>query len=111
MVPDRSYIKFTLATSATGTLNVIGGTFVINFIVDNVGGAVLPIARNVHIRQGVKLNTGTSERKAIDTFCSSAVFTSSTGIATTSSTTFTICIPFISSFETTKVIPLAVLNG
>ena len=111
LVPDRSYIKFTLATSATGTLSVNGGTAVINSIVDNFGGAVLPIARNVHIKQGVKLQSGTSERKAIDTYCQSATFGSGSGLAVTAASSLTICMPFMSSFETDKVIPLAVLNG
>ena len=108
---DRSYCKFTLSTSATGTLSVNGGTAVINSIVDNFGGAVLPIARNVHIKQGVKLQSGTSERKAIDTYAQSCTFGSGTGLAVTAATSLTICMPFMSSFETDKVIPLAVLNG
>ena len=111
MVLDRSYIKFTLSTSATGTLSVNGGSSVINSISDNFGGCVLPQQRNFHIKQGVKLQSGTSNRKAIDTYCQSSTFASATGVATSDSTVFTICMPFVSSFETDKVIPLAVLNG
>ena len=37
MVLDRSYIKFTLSTSATGILSVNGGSACINSISDNVG--------------------------------------------------------------------------
>ena len=114
MVLDRSYIKFNLVCSVTGgNLNVNGGSACINSVVDSVGGCVLPISRNVHIKQGIKLQTGTSERRAIDTLCSSAKFDSDTGLAqpTPANTGLTMCIPFISSFETEKVVPLAVLNG
>ena len=111
MVLDRSYIKFTLTPSATGTLNVNGGSSVINQITDNIGGCVLPVKRNVHISNGIKLQSSTSERKSIDTYCQKAVFTSGTGYALTAATAETICIPFMSSFETDKIIPLAVLNS
>ena len=111
LIPDRSYVKFTLATSTTGTLSVNGGSACISSIVDNFGGAVLPIARNVHIKQGVKLQSGTSERKAIDTYAQSCTFDSATGLAVTAATSLTICMPFMSSFETDKILPLAILNG
>lgn len=111
MIPERSYCKFTLTCTATsGTLSVNGGSAVINSVSDNFGGAVLPLARNFHIKQGIKLQTGTSERKAIDTYCQSATFASVTGLALSTSP-LTICMPFVSSFETSKVIPLAILNG
>lgn len=111
LIPSRSYVKFTLATSTTGTLSVNGGSSCINSVVDNIGGCVTPISRNFHIQQGVKLQSSTSERKAIDTYCQNATFSSTTGSAVTAATSLTICMPFISSFETDKIIPLAILNG
>ena len=78
---------------------------------DNLGGCVLPVKRNVHISNGIKLQSATSERKAIDTYAQSATFGASTGLAVTAATSLTICMPFVSSFETDKVMPLAVLNG
>jgi hypothetical protein len=110
MVLDRSYIKFNLACSTTGNLSQAGGSAVFNSIVDNIGGSVLPISRNVHIKENIKLQSATSERKAVDKFCQSSSF-DGTGLGVTSATSLTVCMPFISSFETDKVIPLAVLNG
>ena len=111
LVPSRSYMKFNLLASTTGTLSVGGGSSCINSIVDSLSGSVLPIARNFHIKENIQLQTGTLERKAVDTFCQSSTFGSGTGLAVTSATNLSICIPFKASFDTDKVIPLALLNG
>lgn len=109
-VPERSYIKFNLRTTAIGNLSVNGAYQVIQNITDNIGGSVI-LARNVHHRNGVKLQTATSEKKAIDTFAAGCIFTSGTGLAVTASTDLVVCIPFQSAIDTSKIIPLSVING
>ena len=93
MVLHRSYIKFNLACSTTGSLSVNGGSAVVNQITDNIGGCVLPVRRNVHIQNGIKLQSGTSERKTIGTYAQSSTFGASTGLAVTAATNLTVCIP------------------
>ena len=103
-------MKFTLTTSAIGTLNPLGGVAVFNSVQDQVSGLQLPVSRNFHIQKGVQLTTDCSERKTVTASCEQFTGTG-TGVATTAAGSFTICMPLVTSLDTSKIIPLALFNA
>lgn len=118
VILDRSYMKFSLTetgavTTATGgtELSKMGAQAVISQVQDTVSGLQLPLLKNYNLQQSVKLNTDTSERKAITTITELYNTTTEAG----SQIKFakkTFCIPVPTSLSSAnKVIPLAVLNG
>ena len=107
---ERSYMKFRLTTSAIGTLNPQGLSSIFNSVQDTVSGLSLPVARNFHIQNQIKLITDASERKTITGVCEQ-YREGITGSATTAGGSFTVCLPIPTSFETDKLLPLPVMNA
>jgi hypothetical protein len=66
---DRSYLKFKLTTDSVGKFHPNGAVSAISSISDSVSGLQLPIFRSFDIAQGIKLNSNTSERRAIANVC------------------------------------------
>ena len=109
---SRSYHKFTINTTAVGTLSTLGGYAVLNQLQEQLSGTTLPVSRNHFLKCGVLISNGTTDRKTIETLCAKAIFNSSTGVATTVGGTIDVIIPFQCSFDyEDKIFPLAVCNG
>lgn len=118
VILDRSYMKFSIietgavAAAASGgtVLSSMGAQAVISQVNETISGLQLPVLRNYNLQQSVKLNTDTSERKAVTTITEAYG-----GAASGNNNKFakrTFCIPVPTSLSTAnKVIPLSVLNG
>jgi hypothetical protein len=118
VILDRSYMKFTLeetggiaANATTGTiLSSMGAQACISQVQDTVSGLQLPLIKNYNLQQALKLNTDTSERKAI-----TAITEKFGGAQAGANNKFqaTKCvIPVPTALQSAgKVIPLSVLNG
>lgn len=107
---ERSYCKFNLACSTTGSLNPLGASSVFKSVQDQVSGLSIPESRNWYIQNGIKLCTDTSERKATTAACESFTGTG-TGTSVTSATNMTVCMPVPTSISTNQLIPLAFFNA
>jgi hypothetical protein len=110
LVLDRSYVKFTLTTSAVGTLNPFGASACFNSVQDQVSGLSIPVSRNWNMQRSVQLSTDCSERKTVTASCEQFTGTG-TGVATSVSGSFTICMPLPTSVVTDKLWPLALYNA
>lgn len=117
VILERSYMKFSLvetgavAAIAAGTsLTSMGGSAIISQVQDTVSGLQLPLLKNYNLQQSLKLNTDSSERKAITAITEQYQVPGNT--ATLRYTKKMFCIPVPTSLDSAnKIIPLAVLNG
>lgn len=117
VILDRSYMKFKLVETgvvtpiASGTgLSLMGAQAVISQVQDSVSGLQMPLFKNYNLQQSLKLNTDTSERKAITAITESFNTAGRTATAKYASKTF--CVPVPTSLSSSgKVIPLSILNG